>query len=146
MTLHLPQLQRLLWTVLGGALLLALLPTAVLAQDGKLKFEIYQDAAKEYRWRLKDGDKIMATAGEGYKAKESAKKGIERIQADVAGDKLTFETYEDKAKEIRWRLKVPNGQTIASSSGAYKDKAEADKAIAVIKKGAAKAELVEVKP
>jgi len=34
--------------------------------DGKLKFEIYQDVSKEYRWRLKGADdKLLATASNG---------------------------------------------------------------------------------
>jgi len=135
------------WGLATLGLLGCLLTPSAPAQDGKLTFEIYQDAAKEYRWRLTDGaGKIIATGGEGYKARASAAKGIDRIKADAAGDKLTFETYEDKAKAIRWRLKVPNGQTIAASSGGYKDKAAADQAIAAIKKGAAAAAVVDGKP
>src|SRR5262245_17664850 len=64
-------------------------------EGGPLKFEVYQDKAKEYRWRLKAANgKILATAGQGYKAKADCVHGIERIQADVASDKLKFEVYE----------------------------------------------------
>jgi uncharacterized protein YegP (UPF0339 family) len=107
---------------------------------GTLKFEIYQDKAKEYRWRLKaPNGAILATAGEGYKAKADCRKGVDRIKADAGTDKLTFEVYEDKAKEYRWRLKAPNGQVIAASSEGYKARADCEKAIDTIKKGAAKA-------
>jgi uncharacterized protein YegP (UPF0339 family) len=123
---------------------LAPVPAVAQAKEG-LKFEIYQDAAKDYRWRLKDGDgKVLATAGQGYKAKESAKNGVKLIQTE-ADSKLKFEVYEDKGKEFRWRAKSPNGQTVASSGSAYKEKSAADKAIDVIKKGAAKAAVEEVK-
>jgi len=110
------------------------------AEAGKLKFEIYRDSAKEYRWRLKAADgKTLATAGQGYKAKAACRKGVERIIADVS--KYKFEVYQDKAKEYRWRLKAPNGQIVAASSGGYKTKSDCESAIELIKKGAATAEV-----
>jgi len=108
---------------------------------GKLKFEIYQDNAKEFRWRLKSANgSILATGGQGYKAKADCKNGVERIKQDAA-DKLKFEVYEDNKKEHRWRLKATNGQVIATSSEGYKSKADCEKAIDVIKTGAAKADV-----
>jgi uncharacterized protein len=49
------------------------------------KFELYKDAKAEYRWRLiaSNGQNI-ATAGEGYKSKESAKEGIESVKKNAA--------------------------------------------------------------
>jgi len=114
----------------------------VQGQDGarKLKFEIYQDQAKEFRWRLKAGNgEILATAGQGYKAKADCQKGVERIKDEADTDKLKFETYEDKAKEFRWRCKASNGQIVASSSEGYKAKKDCEHAVDLIKKGAAKA-------
>ena len=67
-----------------------------------------------------------------------------RLVADEKeGGKLKFELYEDKKKEYRWRLKAANGQTIASSSEGYKDKADCTKAIDLIKSGAGKAEVAD---
>jgi uncharacterized protein YegP (UPF0339 family) len=112
------------------------------AQPGQLKFEIYQDTNKEYRWRLKAANgEILATAGEGYKAKADCQKGIDALKAEAAANKLKPEVYEDKAKEHRWRVKAANGQIIAISSEGYKAKADVDKAIDLIRKGAAKAEV-----
>jgi uncharacterized protein YegP (UPF0339 family) len=111
------------------------------AGAGKLKFEVYQDNAKQYRWRLKAANgAILATAGQGYKAKADCKNGVDRIKQDAAG-KLKFEPYEDNKKEYRWRLKATNGQVIGASSEGYKAKADCDKAIDLIKKGAATAEV-----
>ena len=122
------------------ALALAQLPAALQAQDTRLKFEIYQDAAKEFRWRLKAGNgETLATSGQGYKAKADCTKGVERIKSEA--DKLTFEVYEDQSKESRWRAKSSNGQVVASSSQGYKAKADCEHAIDLIKKGAAKAEV-----
>src|SRR5262249_4372737 len=117
--------------------------SVALAGEGKLKFEMYQDASKEYRWRLKEDDKVLATAGQGFKAKADCKKSVDRIINNL--DKQKFETYEDKAKEYRWRLIASNGQVVASSSGGYATKADCEKAIETIKKGAPKAEVSEVK-
>jgi len=113
---------------------------------GKLTFEIYEDNAKEYRWRLKAANgEILATAGQGYKAKRDCQEGVDRIKTQANSDKVTFEVYEDKAKEHRWRLKAANGQVIAASSEGYKAKADCDRAIALIRKEASKAEVVEKK-
>lgn len=109
-------------------------------KGGKLKFEIYQDHAKEFRWRLKDANgAILATGGQGYKAKGDCQKGVDRLKARLS--RLTFEVYEDKAKEFRWRLKSRNGQVVASSSEGYKAKADWESAIDTIKAGAASAEV-----
>ena len=111
----------------------------------QLKFEIYQDSAKDYRWRLVRGEgndrQVLATGGQGYKAKADCKHGVEILQN---ADKLNFETYEDNAKESRWRAKSSNGQTVAASASSYKSKAECDKAVEAIKKSAAKAPVEEV--
>jgi len=113
--------------------------------DEKLKFELYKDKAGEFRWRLKEGDTTLATGGQGYKAKADAKHGIESVQKSATDDKMKFEVYTDDKKDHRWRLKASNGQIIASSSGSFKSEAEAEKAVATVKGGVAKAEVVEIK-
>ena len=101
-------------------------------------FEIFADRAGEYRWRLRAANgQILATAGESYRAKASAKAGVERPRNDL--QRLEFAPYEDARKETRWRLKAKNGQVVASSSEGYRDKADAEHAIALIKAGAADA-------
>jgi uncharacterized protein YegP (UPF0339 family) len=122
-------------------LTVAQLPTVLVAQDkDRLKFEVYQDASKEFRWRLKAGNgEVLATAGQGYKAKTDCQKGVQRIKTEY--DKLAFEVYEDNANEFRWRAKAANGQVVATSSQGYKAKADCEKAIDLIRKGAAKADV-----
>jgi uncharacterized protein YegP (UPF0339 family) len=135
------------WFVGAGGLAAVLVAAAGIGRlharqaDGKLTFEMYQDNAKQYRWRLKAANgATLATSGQGYRAKADCKTGVERIKKDAA-DKLKFEVYEDTKKEFRWRVKAPNGQTIGSSSEGYKAKADAEKAIEAVKTGAAKAEV-----
>jgi uncharacterized protein YegP (UPF0339 family) len=106
-----------------------------------LVFEIYQDKADEYRWRLKATNKqIIATSGQGYKDKRDCSSAIDRIKAD-AKTKLKFETYTDASDDTRWRLKATNGQIIATSGQGYKDKRDCEHAIDVIKTGAADAKV-----
>ena len=148
-------LNRLCWISLVGlvATMLVQTPTVVWAQakgdaaaaTPQLKFEVYQDAQSQYRWRLVNGEgkdrQVLATGGQGYKAKADCQKGIDRLNIEAGTDKLKFEVYDDNAKEQRWRLKSANGQVVASSSQGYKAKADCEHAIDLIKKGAATAEV-----
>ncbi len=127
-----------------AAVALAAATGVALAADPKLRFELYKDKQDEYRWRLKADDKNLATSGQGYKAKADCTHAIDRIKSD-ADTKLKFEVYEDKKKEYRFRIKAANGQVIGASSEGYKDRAEADKVVDEIKKGARDAEVVETK-
>ena len=114
------------------------------ARADKLKFEIYKDNKMEFRWRLKAANgESLATSGQGYKAKADCKNGVERIQKDAA-DKLKIEVYEDNAKQHRFRIIASNGQTIGTSSQGYKAKADCEKAVDLIKKGAKESEVNEV--
>lgn len=46
-----------------------------------MTFEVYKDKKGDYRWRLKHTNgNILATASEGYKAKDSAMKCIENVK------------------------------------------------------------------
>jgi uncharacterized protein YegP (UPF0339 family) len=48
------------------------------------KFELYKDSAGEFRWILvASNGKTIATGGEGYKSKESAKAGIESVKKNA---------------------------------------------------------------
>jgi uncharacterized protein YegP (UPF0339 family) len=113
------------------------------ASAADLKFEVYKDKAGEFRWTLKGGNgEKLATGGQGYKAKEDAKKGLELL---TKADRDKFEVYEDDKKEFRWRLKAGNNQIVATSSEGYKDKAGAEKAVKTVQDGVAKAEVVDGK-
>lgn len=136
-------------------IMLGVMPTLLWAEapgdkpkaKNELTFEVYQDMAKEYRWRLVSGAgsdrQVVATGGQGYKEKAGCLHGVKSIQEGT--DKLKFETYEDQAKENRWRVKSSNGQVVAASASSYKTKPECDQAIQTVKKGAAKAPVEEVK-
>jgi uncharacterized protein len=60
------------------------------------KFEIYQDARKEYRWRLKAANgQVIATSGQGYKAKADCRHGIEVVQKESPTAKVEEETAKE---------------------------------------------------
>lgn len=115
------------------------------AADG-FKFEVFQDAKQEYRWRLKNTEgKVVATPGQGYQSKKYCEEAVEKMKNNVNSDKVKIEYYEDAGKQTRWRIIASNGQTVASSAFGYATRAECEKAFAVIKKEAKNAK-VEVLP
>lgn len=130
------RLPKLSLVLLAGFLFGQFAPALQAADDAKeLKFELYKDNKDEFRWRLKAANnKVLATGGQGYKAKADCMKGIENMQK--AGDvsaKTKFEVYEDNKKAYRWRLNASNGQTIAGSSESYKTKSDCEKSIDLVK-------------
>ncbi len=50
------------------------------------KFELYQDKAGEYRFRLKAGNGEQIGASEGYKTKAAAQNGIESVKKNAIDD------------------------------------------------------------
>ena len=49
------------------------------------KFEVYQDRAGEFRFRLKASNGLVVAAGQGYDTKAGAKKGCVAVQNAAAG-------------------------------------------------------------
>jgi hypothetical protein len=47
-------------------------------------FEVYEDRAGQYRWRLVHSNgNIIADSGEGYATKQKAKQGIESVKQNA---------------------------------------------------------------
>ncbi len=61
------------------------------------KFQIFKDARGEFRWRLRAGgnNEIIATSGEGYKARSDCEHGIELVKRDAAS--APVDAVEEKA-------------------------------------------------
>lgn len=53
------------------------------ATEKNPKFEIYQDKAGEYRFRLKATNGQIIAVGEGYKAKSGCQNGIESVKKNA---------------------------------------------------------------
>jgi len=102
-------------------------------------FELYEDKAGEWRWRLvhRNGQ-IIADCGEGYESKSGAKRAVGNVKNRVeVADTLeisdgAFGVYKDKAGEWRWRLIAPNGKIIADSGEGYSSKGNAKRAVSKI--------------
>lgn len=61
-----------------------------------MKFELYLDTSREWRWRLiaSNNVDIVATSGEGYKAKADALNGI-RLVRSTGDTTVVFEQKPD---------------------------------------------------
>lgn len=47
-------------------------------------FELYEDQADDWRWRLRhENGNIIADSGEGYASKQKAKQGIESVRQNA---------------------------------------------------------------
>ncbi|WP_435066291.1 HVO_2922 family protein, partial [Halobaculum sp. EA56] len=80
--------------------------------DSGLRFETYEDAAGDYRWRLvaANGEPI-GDSGEGYSSSSELADAVERVRKYAPeADRLTMataavEVYEDAGGDYRWRLR-----------------------------------------
>jgi hypothetical protein len=53
------------------------------------KFEVYEDKAGKFRFRLKASNGQVVATGEAYETKAAAKKGCESVQKASAGAPVT---------------------------------------------------------
>lgn len=112
-------------------------------------FEIYEDTAGEYRWRLTSGSDIVADSGEGYSSKRGARDSVERIQDDASSADILesgtphFELFEDRAGEHRWRMIASNGRIVADSGEGYSSKSGARRAIENVQSDAGGADVAD---
>ena len=60
------------------------------------KFEVYKDKAGEFRFRLKATNGQIIAIGEGYKALNSCKKGIESIKKNAPGAAIVVEEAKEE--------------------------------------------------
>jgi uncharacterized protein YegP (UPF0339 family) len=72
---------------------------AAVAQEKKgraaLTFEIYKDGTGAFRWRLRaPNGQVVATSGQGYKAKADCQRGVELIKKEAGRAKV-----EDRSTE-----------------------------------------------
>lgn len=114
-----------------------------MAQEKKMKFEIFTGSDDKTYWRLldKEGTNI-ANSGQGYEKKADCKKMVENFKEDIS--KYSFEYYEDKGGKNRFRLKAKNGNVVGASTGSYEKKPEAEKIVALITKEVKESTVAEV--
>ncbi|EZQ15959.1 YegP family protein [Halopseudomonas bauzanensis] len=106
------------------------------------KFEVYQDKAGEYRFRLKASNGQNILASEGYKTKASCMNGVESVKANAPEDDR-YERKESSSGKFMFNLKAANHQIIGSSQ-LYESTASRDNGIESVKKNAPEATVTEV--
>jgi len=103
-------------------------------------FEVYEDTAGEFRWRLRNDEGIVADSGEGYTERNKAVRAVERVQNYTAEADLlaigsaAFEVYEDTAGKWRWRLRHRNGRIIADGGQGFPKRSAAVESIERVKR------------
>ncbi|WP_420859483.1 YegP family protein [Marivivens marinus] len=105
------------------------------------KFELYRDAAGEFRFRLKASNGEILLVSEGYKQRASAINGIASVKKNAAID-AQFERKETKSGSHMFNLKASNGQVI-SHSESYTSTSSRDNGIESVKKSARSAEIID---
>jgi len=106
------------------------------ATESQAAFELYEDTAGEYRWRLRhDNGKIIAGCGEGYASHLGAASAIDHFREYVGPaeylqpDPTAIEVYDDEEGQWRWRLVHRNGNVLSGSGEGYTKRASARRAI-----------------
>lgn len=103
------------------------------------KFELYEDKAGEYRFRLKAGNGEIILASEGYKQKASALNGIDSVRKNAASE-AQFEKKDTSSGKPMFNLKATNGQVIGTSE-TYSSASARDNGVASVMKNAPDATL-----
>lgn len=101
------------------------------------KFEVYQDAKMEYRFRLKAGNGQTILASEGYSAKAGCMNGIESVRTNSQDDNR-YERKKSSNGKHYFNLKASNGQIIGTSE-MYEGSSGMENGIASVKTNAPKA-------
>jgi uncharacterized protein YegP (UPF0339 family) len=61
-------------------------PEANILDIGRAAFEIYEDAAEEWRWRLRHRNgNIIADSGEGYSSRSAAEDAVNGVKRNAPG-------------------------------------------------------------
>ncbi len=132
-------------------------PAAAEAKHTK-GFEIHEDKAGKWRWRLRARNgELVAMSEQGFATKAGVVKALDVVRRNVAeaegheeaptGDDAAeaknikgFEIYEDKSGHWRWRLRASNGELLAISEQGFASKAGVVKALDVVRRNVADAE------
>lgn len=105
------------------------------------KFVITKRVNDEYQFNLKAGNGEIIITSEGYKAKDSCKKGIESVKINSQDDSR-FERKIAINDKFYFVLKARNGEIIGKSQ-MYATKQSMEKGIDSVKENAPHAEIVD---
>jgi uncharacterized protein YegP (UPF0339 family) len=108
------------------------------------KYQIYQDVAGKYRFRLRAENSQIVAVSQAYDQHASCINGVKSVQNNcnaaiedttINGETIPnpkFQVFSDKADEFRFRLNASNGEIIAASEG-YQAKEGCLNGIAAVK-------------
>jgi hypothetical protein len=105
-------------------------------------FEVYNDQAGEFRFRLKASNGQNILASEGYKAKASCINGIESVMKNGCDDAM-FERKTTAAGKFAFNLKSGNHQVIGTSQS-YSSEASRNNGIESVKVNAPSASISDL--
>ena len=121
-------------------------------------FEIHEDEAGKWRWRLRARNgELVAMSEQGFATKAGVIKALDVVRRNVAeaegheeaatGDDAAearnikgFEIYEDSSGHWRWRLNASNGEILAIPEQGFASKAGVIKTLDVVRRNIADAE------
>jgi uncharacterized protein YegP (UPF0339 family) len=106
------------------------------------KFEIYNDKAGEFRFRLKAGNGQTILASEGYSSKTGCNNGIESVKSNASTD-ARYERKQSASGKFTFALKSTNGQVIGVSES-YESASSRDNGVESVKTNGPDAVVVEV--
>lgn len=98
------------------------------------KFEIFEDKASEFRFRLKAGNGEIILSSEGYTAKASCENGIASVKEN-APDDGQYERKDSANDKFMFNLKAKNHEIIGTSQQ-YTSAAGRDNGIESVKTNA----------
>ncbi len=109
--------------------------------------EIYEDAAGEYRWRLRMCGEIIAVSSEGYENESDCWDAACTVKSlgvfDCIREQYTIESFTDAAGEVRWRLRHQNGNIIAHGGEGYTDEKRFRRDLSAFRNYASRARMVD---
>jgi len=124
-------------------------------------FEIYEDKAGQWRWRLRARNgELVAMSEQGFTTKAGVVRALDVVRRNTAeaegheeiapaedgGETKTakgFEIYEDKSGHWRWRLRAGNGELLAIPEQGFTTKAGVVRALDVVRRNVAEADAYE---
>ncbi|NRA43017.1 MAG: YegP family protein [Pseudomonadales bacterium] len=105
-------------------------------------FEVYNDKAGEFRFRLKASNGQNILASEGYKAKASCMHGIESVMKNSCDDAM-FDRKTTAGGKFAFNLKSGNHQVIGTSQS-YSSESSRDNGIESVKINAPSASISDL--
>lgn len=94
------------------------------------KWEFYEDNGGKWRWRrTATNGNIVGASTEGYANKGDCEGNAKRNGwggCGQSGQDDTWEIYQDKADEWRWRRTASNGNIVGASCEGYANKSDCE--------------------